>query len=262
MRTIRMLLFLAVGGVLASAEPHQATAVSVGDQTVALYRDLLRRSKPFGWPDKAAWIENEASRYTTEGTFAHPIVIPPGEVPRLVALRAINLEMGGAWPPRKPEKQAIARYPDSVRRRWSPLARRLWLEGTYDSKTSDLSTVRAEIAVLRRLGQNLDALEAHLVGKGKLNAKNGYQIADQILRYAEAHPNDIVAAKSATVILYVPTFLAVDKGQPLRKDLLDRTFALERRTIRNQNALLNDDLTHLKTFDILRDTMNGKYRKP
>ena len=53
-----------------------------------------------------------------------------------------------------------------------------------------------------------------------------------------------------------------DKRQPLRKDLLDRTFALEARTIRNQNALLNDDLTHLKTFDILRDTIDGKYRKP
>lgn len=259
---MRAAILLLACGVLASAEPHQSTAVSVGDQTVALYRDLLRRSKPFGWPDKAAWIENEASRYTTEGTFAHPIVIPPGEVPRLVALRAINLEIGGAWPPRKPEKQAIARYPNSVRRRWSPLARRLWLEGTYDWKTSDLRTMRTEIAILRRLGQNMDALEAHLFGLEKLNPKNRYVVTDRILHYAERHPKDIVAAKSATVILYVPTFLAVDKRQPLRKDLLDRTFALEARTIRNQNALLGDDLTHLKTFDILRDTIDGKYRKP
>ena len=252
--------FIVVAWVVFARGYQTSPATSVGDRTIAIYRSLLQRPKPFGWPSKAAWIESEASRYTTEGTFAHPIVIPTGEIPRLVALRAIKVEMGNAWPLRKPEKLAIARYPDSVRRRWSPLARRLWLEGTYDWKTSDLSTMRAEIAILRRKGQNMDALEAHLFGLEK--SKNRDLLIERVVRYAESHPKDMVAAKSATVILYVPTFLAVNEGKPLRKDLLDRTFALEARTIRNQNALLNDDLTHLKTFDILRDTIDGKYRKP
>ena len=245
---------------LVRAEGSQAVT-SVGEQTEAAYRDLLRQPKRLGWPSKAQYLDNERSKLQRDDSYGYPALIRPEEVPRFVALRAIGLETGSSWPLRPAEARAFARYPASVRRRWSPFAQRLWLEASYDWKTSNLPTVRAEIARLRRLGMDMDALEATLICIGTLNPRNGYEIADKTLRYAEAHPRDVVAAKSAATILYVPTFLAADRRQPLRKDLLDRAFALEGRTIRNQNALLGDDIGSLRTFDILRDTMNGKYAR-
>ena len=248
-------------GFATSACARQAPPDSgVGNRTVALYQALLRRPKGLWQQSKAEWLLNELDRYRQHESYGYPFLIKAEEVPRYVALRAIQLQTGSAFPLLPTEKRALARYPASVRRRWNPLARRLWLEASYDAG-SNLATVRSEIAILRRLGMDMDALEAVMIGRERLNSKNGYQIAEEILRFSEAHPRDVVAAKSATLVLYVPTFLAVDRKQPLRKDLLDRVFALEARTIRNQNALLNDDQKNLKTFDILRDTMNGKYAR-
>jgi len=130
------------------------------------------------------------------------------------------------------------------------MARRLWLEATY--KDSDnLPTIQAEIASLKRKGIDTVALESALVGQGYHDPKMLLTLTEKTLAFAESHPNDIAGAKRTSLYLYL-LIVTAKKGEPVRYDLVNRVYALEARTLDNQNKQLNDNLKSLHVFDVLR----------
>ena len=237
----------------------------MGPKILAAYRAL--RAKPRSDPNVSKWGEIKAYIERVNDAKA----ISPAEAARLapayVAAQAIRAEVGGGKTMDQPVDKAIkARYPATVRKRWSPEAQRLWLEAFCDPFNTPLPEFQAQIARLRRDGADVGTLEAMTVGVAEMRAwrQKGVKaspqatrafersVTDQMLRYAEAHPRDVVAVSSAWLGLAALVISAQHSGQPWPQAEIDRLLALEGRTVANLRALLNDPAAMASVFDRAR----------
>lgn len=179
---------------------------------------------------------------------------------KYIALRAIIRETGGGGPTRiSTVLQAIrAYYTPEICSRWSPAAQKLWLEATYvyDKKSSE--AIFAKIGSLKRSGQDMETMEAAMLGVDTMTPKTMLPLAERYLFFAEKHPKDICAAFTACFILEAASFITDVDTRPHKTEyfpLVNRTFALEKRTLNNLNELLNDHQDKISYYEKLRKRM-------
>lgn len=227
---------------VAFAQRPSAT-VAMGPKIVAAYRAIR--------PESSGRFAYKGQRMGAEVRRIEALPrVPEGDVPRYVAYRAANVQCGDIAFLPKSAPDLFARYPPTVRARWSPEARRLWEEAFYTNRTP-----AATVEALRRLGQNVEVLEACLIGfHGDPPPLADYPRIVRLLDYAEAHPRDVCAASQAALLTHALTVTALYDKEPIRQDLIRRALALYPRTLRNVNVLLDDHLPSLSVFRVLTDT--------
>jgi hypothetical protein len=252
---MKLLYTIVIFSAVSTLQADQVQKSAIGDRIAEAYYRVLKAPLAQG-DTKLNQLEYRLSKLTNTGTVAFPHVIAEKEIPELVALRAIKFELGSLFTPNKVEARALAKYPASARRSWSPMARRLWLEATYEI-TSHLPTVKFEVEAIQKKGVDTTAIESILAGHGLYGPEKALTYVEKNLAFSETHPKDIAASKAAAFTLYYLIVTAKIR-EPLLQRLLDRVFALESRTLQNQNALLNDNQKSLKTFEVLRKTARSK----
>lgn len=180
-----------------------------------------------------------------------------------IALRAIRAEWGfpASSFTKKLDERVKGLFPTPIRKYWSPETRRIWLEAFYIPDDRPVDEIRRQVASLRKDGANTEPLEALVMFDGVLKPKMTHSAlvaatrgtVRQLLELSEKTPSDIAAVSRAISLIDLVVTDEIVRKEPIgEQDLLDRIFALEPRTIRNFNQLLNDNKPNFASFDMLR----------
>lgn len=237
---------------------NSSESVRSGEQIVNTYRRLLERPKSI--PTVSKGIELGALLEHLENSQQDKAMQNPY---MFIALRAIRAEWGrpADMSTKQVDNQVMALFPQMLQKYWSPETKRIWLQAFYVPGQRPIGEVRKQIAWLKANGANSEPLEALSAVDGVLNSKMSHaQMIDAIratarrlLSLSESTPSDVTAVSRAIGVIDLAVIDDIVMKHPLgEKDIIDRIFALEPRTIRNFNRALHDDMTHLPAFDTLR----------
>lgn len=250
--SVALLLILPIASAALGQSPSD---LKEGERIVQTYRSLLKEprkypkmSKGLDFYFRAIHIEDQAEidRVNFESIAA-----------QYIALRAIIRETGGGGSTGKNAMMRAIRahYTSDICLRWSPEAQKLWLEATYVSDKKSTLAARQKIAALKKQGVDMEAMEAATLGMDTVTARTMLPLAKRCLTFAEQHPDDICAAFQACYLLEAASYLTDVNTRPHKAEylpLVQRTFALEARTLKNLNQLLNDRQDKISYYDKLR----------
>lgn len=244
--------------LITASKQNSLSSVQAEDRIVSVYRFLLKRPRSNARIPKSTELGKLLEHLENSGqkdALKDPYLF--------VALRAIRAEWGvpASSFTKEVDERIKGRFPAPVRKYWSPETRRIWMQAFYVPEQRPIGDVRKEIAGLKKDGVNSEPLEALSMFDGVLKPQMTHSalikaVRDSVkdlLALSERNLNDIAAVSRAIGLIDLVVTDEIVRKEPLgEQDILDRIFALESRTIRNLNRLLNDDKPNFASFDMLR----------